>query len=71
MQKYVDDVPSLAREVSETARGGEHNESNINVTKNGKLVSLFNESISTFGEGDLSIRIVFYSLNWEFHTTHF
>lgn len=64
-------APSFAREVSETARRGEHNESNIDVAKNGELVSLFNEPISTFGEGDLPIGIVFYSLNRELNTTHF
>lgn len=63
--------PSFAREVSETTRGREHNESNINVTKNGELISLLNESISSFGEGDLPICIVFYSLNLEFNTAHF
>jgi len=63
--------PSFAREVSETTRGREHNESNINVTKNGEFISLLNESISSFGEGDLPICIVFYSLNLEFNTSHF
>jgi hypothetical protein len=63
-------APALAGEVSETTRGREHDESNVDVTKNGELVSLFNDPISTFGEGNLPIRRVFYSLNWEFNSTH-
>lgn len=64
-------APSLAGEVSETTGRREHDEGNVDVTENGELVSFFNEPISPFGEGNLPIRGVFYSLNWEFYATHF
>jgi hypothetical protein len=63
-------APSLAGEVSETTRRREHDEGNVNVTENGELISLFNESISPFGESNLAIRGVFYSFYWEFNPTH-
>lgn len=62
--------PSFAREMAKTARGREHEESNINVAKNGKLISLFDKSISAFGECDLSVGDVFNFLNQKLVTAH-
>lgn len=39
--------PSLARKMAETTGGREHDKSNVNVTKDGKLIGFLNESIST------------------------
>lgn len=56
--------------MAEATRGREHDQSNINVTKDGKLISLLNESISTLGECNLAICVVFYSLYLQFNATH-
>lgn len=64
-------LPSLAGKMAETAGMWEHNESDIDIAENGELISLFNKSIPAFREGDLSICVIFYSLNLQFNTTHF
>lgn len=39
--------PSFARKMAKAPGGREHNKSNVNVAKDGKLISFLNESIST------------------------
>ena len=62
--------PSLAGKMAETTGVWEHNESDIDIAEDWELISLFDESISSFRECDLSICVVFYSLNLQFNTTH-
>ena len=62
--------PSLAGKMAETTGVWEHNEGDIDIAEDWELISLFDESISSFRECDLSICVVFYSLNLQFNTTH-
>lgn len=53
MQKQMDEeglkmAPFFAGKVTKTTRRREHDKGDINVTKDGKFISLLNESISTF-----------------------
>lgn len=69
--KNVTISPCFDREMSKAARRREHDESQINVTKYGNLVGLLDEPIPTLRIRDLSIRVVFYPLHFQFHSAHF
>jgi len=53
----------LARKLAQSSRRWEHNERNVNVTENGKLICLFDKAIYPFGEGNLPVCAFFYFLD--------
>lgn len=50
--------------------GREDSNSKLNITKNGDLVSLLEQARSAFGESDLSVDLVLYSLQLHSASPH-
>lgn len=62
--------PCFAGKEAKTIGRREHEKSNVDVAKNGQFISFLYQTISSFREGNLSIRVVFYTLYLQFHSTH-
>lgn len=56
--------------MTEAAGGGKHDECNVDVTEDGKLIGFLDEAISSLGECHLPVRGVLDSLDLQLHASH-
>ena len=59
-----------AGEGAEAARGGEHEEGDVDVAEDGELVGLLDEAVPALGEGDVPVRVVLDPLDRQLYAPH-